>query len=155
MSDKACEKLLNSWIRFNNTIKGNRFLSGTSLNEMVVLQIILRNENDCVTPSMLCKETKLLKSQLNAVLNSMQSEGLIKREIVESDRRKQRIAAEPKGRELYKKHHKSIMSIVKNITSELGKNEAEQLANLMNKVSDRAEYITEKKLMNNRVTPAC
>ena len=66
------EELLQSWMAMEVGIRGNRLLSDLSMNEMLICNILYQRRDDApVTATELCGQTKLLKSQMNHILNTM------------------------------------------------------------------------------------
>lgn len=57
LKEELIEPLLGAWIRLNNSVKGNRFLSGISYHQMIVLKIIGRDLSACVTAADICRKS--------------------------------------------------------------------------------------------------
>ena len=145
LKEELIEPLLGAWIRLNNSVKGNRFLSGISYHQMIVLKIIGRDLSACVTAADIGRETKLLKSQVNAILHDMEQDGLIEREHAELDGRKIRIKATEKGQKTYEEHHVKIRHTVAAITSALSDEDIIKLTALLTAVVDKADAIKGEK----------
>ncbi len=75
------EQLLQAWLDMSLCVRSNRVLEELSFNEISVCNIILRGENDNTVPTAteLCEKTKLLKSQMNKILDGMEKKGIIER----------------------------------------------------------------------------
>ena len=83
------EALLKTWLRLSTSIINNRLVSEMSYNESLVCSILYSNTKAgiAMTATELCHFTKMLKSQMNRTLNSMEEKSFITRRRSESDKR--------------------------------------------------------------------
>ncbi len=70
------ERLLCAWLRLTTVISNERVVTAMPYNEALICNI-LDQEADGVplTATDLCEKTKMLKSQMNRTLNSMEKKG--------------------------------------------------------------------------------
>lgn len=134
LSSAIREQLLESWINMSLVIRGNRIVSGFSFNEMIICRILFDRHvsgGQNVTATELCKQMRLLKSQINKLLTNMEKEGLIERKRSESDKRKIEITLTAQAVELYSKEHEHILEILGYVSRRLGPEQTETLAHLL------------------------
>ena len=137
------EELLQSWMVMEVCIRGNRLLSDLSMNEMLICNL-LRQRPEGVTATELCRHTKLLKSQMNHVLSSMEEQGLIRRQRDQRDKRSVRIYLQEAALPRYLREHDHVLGIVGRVCGQLGEEEAGQLAALMQKAAHIVSSIKEE-----------
>lgn len=137
------EDLLHAWMAMEVCIRGNRLLSDLSMNEMLICNLLHRHPEG-VTATELCRRTKLLKSQMNHVLSSMEAEGLIRRQRDEQDKRSVHIYLQEAALPRYLREHRQVLGIVGRVCDELGEDEAARLAALMQKAAHIVSNIKEE-----------
>ena len=79
--DPLNEELLTAWLRLTSVIDNERLVAGLSFNEAVVCNLLGRAKKaeGYLTARDLCAQTRILKSQMNAILGSLERSGLISR----------------------------------------------------------------------------
>ena len=133
------EKLLSAWIRMSVSIRGNRILSEHSFNESVICSLLYRQQKEQgerLTATDICESTRLLKSQVNRILNEMERKEMIERIRSEEDKRKVYISLKKACVESYLKEHQKVMQIMDIFSDEMGKEEMEKLTELMCRAVD-------------------
>lgn len=78
------DELLSVWLQLTNVIDNERLVEGMPFNEALVCGLL---SGGCRTASELCAETRILKSQMNAILRSLEAKGAISRRQSQADRR--------------------------------------------------------------------
>lgn len=128
------EALLYAWMDMAMNIRGNRLLTGLSFNEIVVCSMLYRsmkNGNGMLTATDLGERTKLLKSQLNKLLNLMEEKGLIERIRSKEDKRKVFLKLREEKLSVYLKEHEKVMAIVHHICEAMGEEKTKLLTSLL------------------------
>ena len=135
-SKKLTEALLKAWMEMSIGIKGNRILKELSFNEMVICRILYQAEQEGqrITATDLCRRTRLLKSQVNKVLDDLEKRGLIYRDRDQEDRRRVFLRIREENQRVYLEEHARVLSIVEQVCGRLGKDESKSLVKKMNKV---------------------
>ena len=142
---QAQEQLLQAWMEMEVCIRGNRLLSDLSMNEMLICNLLYqRRSGDPVTATELCTRTRLLKSQMNHLLNSMESQGLIRRERNSRDKRAVCVSLCEEAVPRYLREHDHVLEIVGAVCSALGKDDAEALTTLMHKAASIVSHLKEE-----------
>lgn len=136
----AGEKLLDAWMNLSSTVWNRRVVRTMTFNEICVCSLLKRRmeeaPEDNMTATDLCEKTRLFKSQMNKVLNTMEDKGFIKRTRSERDKRFVYIELCEKGLEQYELEHKEIMSIVNRLVDDIGEKRTEQTAEAVNEISE-------------------
>ncbi len=139
------EKLLQSWLRLSTAISNERIVSDLPYNESLICHILYRQHLEhpgCgVTATDLCRETRILKSQMNRTLGNMESKGLIVRERSEKDKRQVFVRFNPEQIKIYEEQHQKILNIIDELIIKIGKEKAGEAMELFNLVADTAEEV--------------
>jgi len=139
------EDLLQAWMSMEVCIRGNRLLSDLSMNEMLICNTLYQQKQGSpVTVTDLCSRTKLLKSQMNHILNSMESQGIVRRERGSHDKRVVFVYLQEAAIPRYLREHEHVLNIVGAVCSALGNDNAESLAALMEKAATVVSNIKEE-----------
>ena len=74
--DISSEDVLNAWLRLTTTVNNVRLAGELPYYELLICGILYRNQKSgapgSLTATELCGETRMLKSQMNRTLNSME-----------------------------------------------------------------------------------
>lgn len=134
------EELLNAWLYMSANVWNRRIVQKLSFNEAFVCNLLYRkNQNtrgEKVTATYLCKETKLLKSQMNKILNKLEKEGIISRERSSLDKRQVHIFLTEKGQTIYQEEHEGILGLLDCIMGRLTEEEVEGTYRLFYTIAD-------------------
>ena len=128
-------------MRMSICIRGNRILADMSLNEMLVCNQLYRHRDDpeAITASDLGRYTRLLKSQINKILSTMEEKGLIERTNSDQDRRKVFIHLRADAVDRYLQEHGRVMELMDQIVRDMGAENAETLTALMHSAIESTE----------------
>lgn len=124
---QAGDKLLSAWLNLTSTLWNTRLVETLTYNETHVLGILLRkqaSEGEPMTATDLIHRTHLLKSQMNKVVSTLESNGYIVRTKNEADRRMAFIHLTAEGREAYLREHQRIDAIVSKLIDRIGEERA-------------------------------
>lgn len=140
------ERLLTAWLNMSYSIRANRIISSFSFNEIILYNILYKNYQSSSSPltaTDLCMETKLLKSQINRILTSMESKGYIRRLRSEEDKRKVYVLLNEETLNIYLSEHQKVISLMSKIQNTMGYDDMSELTVLIEKatkiISDNAE----------------
>ncbi len=134
------EDLLNAWLKMSVCIKGNRILKELSFNEITILNAL--NGGD-LTFKMILEKTKMLKSQLNRVLNALINKKMVISYANNNDKRSIIYSLNNQNREIYDNEHKRILIIMNSIKNSLGEDETKRLALDIERATDIVNKIGE------------
>lgn len=101
--------------------------------ELFALQSIARRGGD-VLPGEICDDMEVSSARVAATLNSLESKGLITREIDKSDRRQILVKITQKGEELAEEHMQNILQDASMILKCLGDNDAKEFVRIIGRL---------------------
>jgi len=116
------DKLLDVWLNLTSTLWNTRLVNGMTFNEAHVLGILLRHstEHTPMTATDLIHRTRLLKSQMNKILTTLETQGYITRTRAESDKRLIHIRLTQEGQDAYLEQHKDVEEILTRLLESIG-----------------------------------
>lgn len=133
------ERLLDAWLALSTTIINDKVVSEMPYNESLICNILYKNQllspDKKLTATDLCSETKMLKSQMNRTLNSMEAQGLISRERSASDKRQVFVTFRPEHAAAYQKQHENILRLADAVIEKLGTQKTEETIALFHTIS--------------------
>ena len=126
------------WLRLTCVIDNQRLVSHLPFNEALVCGLLAKAQQsgDCLTASDLCARTRILKSQMNAILRSLEDKGVIARQRSRSDRRQVELRLLPQGLERYMESHRQVLSMVDRLIGEMGEASVHTLLPLLRQAPD-------------------
>ena len=127
------DELLSVWLQLTNVIDNERLVEGMPFNEALVCGLL---SGGCRTASELCAETRILKSQMNAILRSLEEQGVIARQRSQEDRRRVELQLLPAGLERYRASHQKALNTVDRLIGGMGEDKARQLLPLLRRAAD-------------------
>lgn len=135
------EELLAVWLRLTSVIDNQRLAithaseeqAPLPFNEAMVCGLLSKAQEAgaFLTASDLCRQTCILKSQMNAILRSLERKGFVSRCRSHQDRRRIELRLLPEGETLYRHSHRHSIAIVSKLTGRLGVEEARTLLVLL------------------------
>lgn len=135
------EELLEAWLRLSCVIDNQRLAADFPFNEALVCGLLSRQESGCRTASELCARTRILKSQMNAILRSLEDKGVIARQRSQTDRRRVELRLLPAGLERYRASHRQALDTVDRLVSSMGEDAARQLLPLLRRAADAFDTV--------------
>lgn len=137
------EELLRYWLRISTAINNERMVSEMPYKEALICNLLYQNQNEHpeqeLTATDLCRMTRMLKSQMNRTLCSMEKKGLIQRERSAKDKRQIFLHLNLEQAEVYKQQHKKILMLIDTLLEKAGREQAEEIARLFGRIADIAE----------------
>ena len=140
------EELLAVWLRLTSVVDNQRLaVIHTSegrvplpFNEAMVCGLLAKAQEAgaCLTASDLCRQTRILKSQMNAILRSLERKGFVSRRKSRQDRRRIELRLLPEGEAVYRQSHRRSVAIVRGLIDGLGAEEARALLVLLRRTVD-------------------
>lgn len=139
------EVLLGAWLKLSTAINNSRLVSEMSYNESLICNILYRNTIETpelkITATDLCTQTKILKSQMNRILNQLEDKNLITKERSPEDKRKIFIHLTSEQSNAYLKQHEQILKLLDNVIDRLGEEQTKEIIRALNGISDVANEI--------------
>lgn len=140
------EELLSVWLRLSGVINNQRLVTGLSFNEALVCNLLVRaaRTGGSLTASELCAETRILKSQMNAILLSLERHGVISRQRSQLDRRRVELRLTPDGLERYTAAHSRILTLIDRLVATQGEDFIRALIPMLQQVTDTFDTIQQE-----------
>ena len=137
------DRLLAAWLSLTSTLWNKRLVSTLTYNEAHVLGILLRAENTgrTCTATTLIAETRLLKSQMNKVLTTLEGKGFLLRTRSDADKRVILIRLTDAGRAAYLAEHEHIAAILDRLIDALGEDKTRALTDGINEAVSALEHL--------------
>ena len=140
------EELLEVWLRLTSVIDNQRLAASQaaagqyalSFNEAMICGLLAKAQESggCLTASDLCRRTRILKSQMNSILRSLEGKELISRRKSQQDGRQVELQLLPEGEALYQESHRRSVALTGRLTDRLGEKEAQDLLTLLRRTVD-------------------
>jgi len=139
----ASDKLLDAWLNLTSTLWNTRLVTSMTFNEAHVLGILMRHEADAVpmTATDLIRRTRLLKSQMNKILTSLENQRFISRARASVDKRMIHIHLTQEGRNAYLNQHKGVESILACLIEQFGEERALSVAQDLSEITAILDHI--------------
>ncbi len=134
------EELLNAWLQLGCIIDNQRLVTDLPFNEALVCGILFR-AGEPLTASDLCTRTRILKSQMNAILRSLESKGFLARRPSVRDGRRVELELLPAGVERYNASHRHTLVLVDRLTARLGEEKTRSLTLLLTEAAQAFDQI--------------
>ncbi len=140
------EELLSVWLRLSGVINNQRLVTGLSFNEALVCNLLVRaaRTGGSLTASELCAETRILKSQMNAILLSLERHGVISRQRSQLDRRRVELRLTPDGLDRYTAAHSRILTLIDRLVATQGEDFIRALIPMLQQVTDTFDTIQQE-----------
>ena len=134
----AGDKLLDSWLNLTSTLWNTRLVSSLTYNEAHVMGLLLRHSTEAnpMTATDLIRRTRLLKSQMNKILTSLESRGFITRTRAEMDKRMIYILLTEEGVAAYQEEHKNVDTILNQLVTQIGAERALYIAKELSEITE-------------------
>ena len=134
----AGDKLLDSWLNLTSTLWNTRLVSSLTYNEAHVMGLLLRHSTQAnpMTATDLIRRTRLLKSQMNKILTTLESRGFITRTRAELDKRMIFIHLTEEGTQAYLNEHKRVDAILNQLIGKIGTDRALYIARELQEITE-------------------
>lgn len=114
-------------------------------NEALICNILMKNEIEHpgrrLTATDLCRESHILKSQMNRTLQCMEEKGIIERQRSTEDRRRVYTRLRPDS-VIYERQHDQVLDTVGAIAARVGTDNVDQIVDMLNAISEAAEEVS-------------
>lgn len=140
---KVGDDLLAAWLNLSSTLWNTRIVSTMTYNEAHVLGILLRHKDDAdpMTATDLIRRTRLLKSQMNKVLTTLEKQDFISRIRSEADKRLIHIHLTEAGKAAYLDAHRDVEVILNTLIQHIGPQRAAHITKEISDLTDVLETI--------------
>lgn len=142
-NEMLTENLLDAWLKLSSVVSNNRLVSGFSFNEAFVLNLLYKHQlggqEKKLTATDLCRQTHILKSQMNAILTALEKKQMISRKRSDADRRQIEVELNPEGMNVFMECHERSLKLVEGVLDKLGAEEGSRAIEILNKLAKAFE----------------
>lgn len=139
------ERMLAAWLRVTTSVSQVHQLRDLRYNEALICNILMKNEIEHpgrrLTATDLCRESHILKSQMNRTLQCMEEKGIIERQRSTEDRRRVYTRLRPDS-VIYERQHYQVLDTVGAIAARVGTDNVDQIVDMLNAISEAAEEVS-------------
>ncbi len=139
------ERMLAAWLRVTTSVSQVHQLRDLRYNEALICNILMKNEIEHpgrrLTATDLCRESHILKSQMNRTLQCMEEKGIIERQRSTEDRRRVYTRLRPDS-VIYERQHDQVRDTVGAIAARVGTDNVDQIVDMLNAISEAAEEVS-------------
>lgn len=133
------EALLRAWLELASTVWSRQLVSGMTYNEAVVSNLLLHQMREApeqpLTATELCEKTNIRKSQMNALLGSLEARGYLCRSRSQEDRRRVHLYLTEAGAAAYQESHRQGRELIEAVVDRMGEQEVRQLTDQLIKIN--------------------
>lgn len=133
------EALLRAWLELASTIWSRQLVSGMTYNEAVVSNLLLHQMREApeqpLTATELCEKTNIRKSQMNALLGSLEARGYLCRSRSQEDRRRVHLYLTEAGAAAYQESHRQGRELIEAVVDRMGEQKVRQLTDQLIKIN--------------------
>lgn len=136
------EDIVLSWVHLSSILKNSRVTNGLAYNEAVVM-LLLYNEYRAggkgILPfSRIVEETRMLKSQANRTVASLEAKGFVTKQGGARDKRAVYVAASPDCMDKFLAVHNNSLALADGICNIIGEEDARVFVRIVEKIVARA-----------------
>lgn len=139
------ERMLAAWLWVTTSVSQVHQLRDLRYNEALICNILMKNEIEHpgrrLTATDLCRESHILKSQMNRTLQCMEEKGIIERQRSTEDRRRVYTRLRPDS-VIYERQHDQVLDTVGAIAARVGTDNVDQIVDMLNAISEAAEEVS-------------
>lgn len=136
------EEMLSSWLRLSTILNNDRLVSDMPYNEALICHLLMANDQpEPLTATDLCKQTHMLKSQMNRTLMEMEKKQLITRERSSKDKRHIWICLNGQKMDAYLHQHEKILNLIHALLDKFNEETVQEIIRIFNMVSQTAEEV--------------
>lgn len=137
--DSLNERLLSAWLTMSSVVNNERIVSRIPFNEAHVCNLLYRQRTIdpavYLTATDLCAQTRMLKSQMNKVLASLEKREMIERFPAPGDRRKAYIRLREDNLDKFEEVHAQSIRLVDNAIAGLGEARAKLAVEILSEIA--------------------
>ena len=146
--EQLCEELIKTWLNMSVVIRNNRIITNLTFNESLVCNLLYHHSssnNGLLTATDICEKARLLKSQINKVLNSLEKLELIEKVRSNEDKRKVYLKLNEENLNIYLDQHQRVIALMEQLVHTIGEEKARQAISLLNEITEVMGKLTDDK----------
>lgn len=133
--------LIQSWVQLSGILKNSRFTKELPYNEAIVMLQLYQAGSSPISIKEITARTRMLKSQVNRTINSLEAKGLLERCEADGDRRIGYVRAIKEKLDVFLQVHASSMEIAKSISDIIGPEDTDNFIRIVNKLAQSGYHL--------------
>lgn len=114
-----------------------------SLQGEIFTLFYLRDRNELVLPGEISGEMSISSARVASILNSLESKGLLERQIDKTDRRRILVNLTQEGKEKAEEHNEEVINMITKMFELLGEDDSKEFVRITGRIIDMAYTIVE------------
>ena len=146
------EALLGAWVDASVSIINERIVTLLTYKESLVCRelkragAVLGGSVAGLTATELCQTTRMVKSQMNHILTSLEEKRVVVRSRSEKDRRRIEVLLDASPDGLYQRQHEQLVALVDRMAEQLGAERAWETTQDLNELAIVADRVLSERL---------
>ena len=146
-SGEVGEALLDAWVNTSTSIINQRVVSLLTYKESLVCRelkragAVLGGKVAGMTATELCRATRMVKSQMNHILTSLEEKSVVVRNRSKKDKRRVEVLLDASPDGLYQRQHAQIVDIVNQFVAQMGVDKAWEATDILDELTEAANKV--------------
>lgn len=130
--------LIRAWVQLSGMLKNSRFTKELPYNESIVMMLLYEryttDGNGMLSLKEITAQTRMLKSQVNRTVNSLEEKGLLQRCEADGDKRIAYVRCVAEKLDIFLEVHHASLQIARQISDIIGPEDTESFIRIVNKL---------------------
>ena len=126
-----------------NQINHQQMLDKSLRGEICTL-LYLKDRSEFVLPGEISGEMNISSARVASILNSLESKGLLERQIDKTDRRRILVSLTQRGGEKAEEHNEIVINMIAKMLELLGEDDAKEFVRITGRIIDMAHNVVEE-----------
>lgn len=134
-------QLIQAWVQLSGMLKNSRFTKALPYNESIIMLQLYEAGEQPISIKEITLRTRMLKSQVNRTINSLEAKGLLERCVGDGDRRIGYVRLRKEQLPLFLQVHAESMQIAQNISDIIGPEDTDHFIRIVNKLAQSGYHL--------------
>jgi DNA-binding MarR family transcriptional regulator len=134
-------QLIQAWVQLSGMLKNSRFTKALPYNESIIMLQLYEAGEQPISIKEITLRTRMLKSQVNRTINSLEAKGLLERCEGDGDRRIGYVRLRKEQLPLFLQVHAESMHIAQNIRYIVGTEDTDHFIRIVNKLAQSGYHL--------------
>jgi DNA-binding MarR family transcriptional regulator len=134
-------QLIQAWVQLSGMLKNSRFTKALPYNESIIMLQLYEAGEQPISIKEITLRTRMLKSQVNRTINSLEAKGLLERCEGDGDRRIGYVRLRKEQLPLFLQVHAESMQIAQNISDIIGPEDTDHFIRIVNKLAQSGYHL--------------
>ncbi len=133
--------LIQAWVQLSGILKNSRFTKALPYNEAIVMLLLYQADEQRISIREITRKTRMLKSQVNRTINSLEEKGLLERCNGEGDRRVGHVRCVRERLDVFLQVHAASLDIANNISQIIGPEDTDAFIRIVDKLAKSGYHL--------------